>query len=105
MKLYHATKATRNQGEMEVAERIVDEGFRGGDVWDLTNVVFLASKPLTGFGGWQDAWVVVDVPDNKLELGAYPEKYYDDEQYHCQCFAFKARTINKFPRYATTEKE
>lgn len=94
MRLYHATSS------LDVTYQIVAEGFCGNDVWELKNVVFLASRPLRGFGGWRESWVAVDVPDAELPRGHYPEKEWDDGQYRAECFAFPADFINQFPREA-----
>jgi len=95
MILYHATR----QPAYENARKIVSEGFRGNDVWELEDVVFLADKPLTGFGGWKDCWVAVEVPEEKLILGNYEDQGSDNEQYGCNSYAFKADTINQFDRW------
>jgi hypothetical protein len=97
--LYHATKATADGAAVENAEAIVDNGFTGGNVWDMTNVVFLADKPIAGFGG---AWVVVDVDEATLPAGEYAEKFSDDDLYRAQCFAFSPEVINQFPRSILT---
>lgn len=92
MRLYHATKSADSALDIE------DNGFRGNDVWSYKNVVFLASRPLPGFGGWRSAWVAVDVPDDQLDQGAYEEKWWDDKQYRADCYCFPAELINQFPR-------
>lgn len=91
-RLYHATTSADD------ALKIEDEGFRGADVWTYENVVFLADRPLEGFGGWRSAWVAVDVPKEVLPQGEYDEAEYDNEQYHCNCYCFSADLINQFPR-------
>lgn len=101
MKLYHATKATRRDAAIEIAEQIVREGFIGSNVWDYTDVVFLADKPLPGFGGWSDAWVIVEIPDAMVAIGQYAESDWDNDQYKSKCYCFKTEYVNRFPRYAT----
>jgi len=95
MILYHATR----QPAYENARKIVAEGFRGNDVWELEDAVFLADKPLAGFGGWMDCWVAIDVPEEKLILGNYEDQKYDNEQYECNSYAFKSDIINQFDRW------
>lgn len=99
MTLYHATEST------DVTLAIVQDGFRGGDVWDYRGVVFLADRPLSGFGGWRDTWVAVEVPDAELATGRYPEaEQWDDGQYHARCYCFRAAAVNRWPRRAILEQ-
>ena len=94
MILYHATPST------DITLDIVDNGFRGNDVWNLRDVVFLAERPLRGFGGWSETWVAVEVPEERLAEGAYENAGDDWDNYHCGCYAFPTETVNQFSRRA-----
>lgn len=98
VKLYHATPSA------DVAIIIEDEGFRGGNVWDYEDVVFFADKPLTGFGGWRQAWVEVTIPETLLQEGYYPESDWDNQQYDANCYCFPADVINQYPRRAFLDR-
>ena len=92
IKLYHATASADDAFQIE------EEGFKGNDVWHYENVVFLADRPLPGFGGWREAWIEVAIPSAFLGQGKYDEADLDAEIYHAQCYCFTAELINQFPR-------
>jgi hypothetical protein len=102
MKLYHATRATRANSALENAENIVEGGFEASfDYNHQAEVVCFADRPLAGWGGWSDAWVVVDVPDDVAAKGRYE---FDDDLYRARCYAFPDNEINKYPRRATENR-
>lgn len=103
MKLYHATKSANKDAASEVAEQIEQGGFVAQfDHNHQAEVICLTEKPLTGWGGWRDAWVVVEVDDKTAKQYQYT---FDDDLYNTRCYAFPADVINQFPIYATTENE
>ena len=104
MKLYHATKSTTKDAASEVADLIERDGFKATfDPNYNKKVVCFADRPLTGWGGWQDAWVVVDIPESIVKK--YHSDIGDDMVYGCRVYAFPQSIINQFPRYATVENE
>lgn len=93
--LYHATHRRADALDIEAA------GFRGGDHWEHRDVVFLADRPLPGFGEWdRNAWVAVEVPDDALAAGEYPEQDSDDDLYRAHCYCYRAEMVNQWPRRA-----
>lgn len=103
MKIYHATKNTPSATALEVAERIEREGFRAQfDPNHQAKVVSFCERPLPGWGGWSDAWVVVEVPDHVAAQYRYD---FDESLYRAACYAFPQRVINLYRRYATENKE
>ena len=98
MKLYHATRSDARNAAIENAESIERIGFIAAfDPNHQAEVVSLADRPLPGWGGWSDAWVVVDVPDEVAALYRYE---FDDDLYRARCYAFPEDVINEFPRRA-----
>lgn len=103
MKLYHATKATTQYSALEIAQQIEANGFAVSyDANHEAEVVSLADKPLPGWGGWQDAWVEVEVPDDVAQAHRYD---FDDDLYKCACYAFPESVVNTFEMRAVTGHE
>lgn len=102
-KLYHNISPAGNLSAVEVAERIMAEGFREDGVFlqgDL--VVILTDRPIAGFGGGnEDAWIEVDVPVGLLEFREFPPGGEDEVCEHCladHVYAFLVEEVDKFPR-------
>jgi len=104
MKLYHATRSTARYSALDIAQQIADGGFVASyDPNHEAAVVSLADKPLTGWGGGggYDAWVEVDVPDDVAQAHRYT---WDDDLYHCKCYAFPESIINEFEMRSVTAR-
>jgi len=89
MRLYHATRSC------DAAARITASGFVGNRVWGYSDVVFFASRPLRGFGGWRECWIEIDVPE---DVAIAYEDPHDSEAYGCRVFALPAAVANQYER-------